>query len=49
MYKILIIEDDEAMAGAMQKQIASWGNEVLCVRDFQNILPAFLAFDPIWC
>ena len=46
MYKILIIEDDEAMAGAMQKQIASWGNEVLCVRDFQNILPAFLAFDP---
>lgn len=46
MYRIMIIEDDAAMAGAMEKQIASWGYEVRCNRDFQNILPAFAAFDP---
>ncbi len=46
MYKIMIIEDDEAMAHTMKKQIESWGNEVLCADDFQNIIPAFVTFDP---
>ncbi len=46
MYKIMVIEDDEAMADAMKKQIESWGNEVLCAEDFQNIMPAFVTFDP---
>ena len=44
--KIMIIEDDEAMAHTMKKQIESWGNEVLCADDFQNIIPAFVTFDP---
>ena len=30
----------------MEKQIRSWGNECLCVRDFQNILPVFVEYDP---
>ena len=42
MYRIMIIEDDQAM----EKQIRSWGNECLCVRDFQNILPVFVEYDP---
>ena len=46
MYKIMIIEDDEAMAHTMKKQIESWGNEVLCADDFQNIIPTFVTFDP---
>ena len=46
MYRIMIIEDDFAMAKTMEKQIKSWGNEVMCVRDFQNIISAFTSYDP---
>lgn len=46
MYKIMIIEDDESLANAVKTQIESWGNEVMCAHDFQNIIPAFLGFDP---
>ena len=46
MYRIMIVEDDLAMAGVMKKQIESWGNQVMCVSDFQNILPAFVEYDP---
>ena len=46
MYKILIIEDDFSLANVMKKQIESWGNEVLCITDFQNIVPAFIEYDP---
>ena len=46
MYRIFIIEDDASLADALKKQIESWGNEVLCVRDFQNVIPAFTGYDP---
>ena len=46
MYKIMIIEDDESLAAEMKKQIESWGNEVSCVREFRDIIPAFTAYDP---
>ena len=46
MYRILIIEDDFSMAEAMKKQIESWGNQVKLVEDFQNVLTAFLEYDP---
>lgn len=46
MYKIMVIEDDPSMANAVKKQIESWGNEVLCAKDFQDIMPAFIEFDP---
>lgn len=46
MYRILIVEDDFALAEAIRRQLESWGNEVLCVRDFQNILPAFTEYAP---
>ena len=46
MYRIMIVEDDFGLAQAMEKQIESWGNECRCVRDFQNIIPAFAEYDP---
>lgn len=45
-YKILIIEDDFSLAEAMKKQIESWGNKVICVQDFQNVISAFTQRDP---
>lgn len=46
MYKIFIIEDDASMANAMKSQIESWGHEVACVRNFQNVINEFIEFDP---
>ena len=46
MYKIFIVEDDGAIAAAIQKHIKTWGLDVKCAEDFQSILAEFLAFDP---
>ncbi len=46
MYRILVIEDDFSMAQAMKKQIESWGNQVKLIEDFQNVIPAFVEYDP---
>lgn len=46
MYKILIVEDDTVIAGAMKKHISSWGCEVECVTDFQKVIEHFVAFNP---
>lgn len=46
MYRILVIEDDFAMAQEMKKQIESWGNQVRLIEDFQNIIPVFVEYDP---
>ena len=46
MYRILIIEDDFAMAEAMKTQIESWGNQVLCVTDFLHVMETFAEYDP---
>lgn len=46
MYRILIVEDDASMAKAMKTQIDSWGNQAETVKDFQNVISAFLSFDP---
>ena len=47
MYRILIIEDDRAIAETMQRQIALWGYEVRCVENFKDVLSEFTAFDPL--
>lgn len=47
MYRILIVEDDFALAEAIRRQLESWGNEALCVQDFQNIIPTFTEYAPI--
>ncbi len=46
MYKIMIIEDDAALANEIKKQVEAWGNEVKCVREFRDIIPAFTEYDP---
>lgn len=46
MYRIFVIEDDISLAESMKKQIESWGNTALCARNFQNIIPDFVKFDP---
>lgn len=46
MYRILLVEDDFALAEAMKKQIEMWGNEVRLVENFQNIIPLFTEYDP---
>ena len=46
MYKIMIIEDDDSLAGMMRKQIEAWGNEVFLVKDFQKVIEEFKEIDP---
>lgn len=46
MYKIFIVEDDNALAAAMKKHIQSWSYDVRCIHNFQNIIPEFIEYDP---
>lgn len=46
MYKILIIEDDMAMAQAIEKEMKAWGNDARYVTDFQNVLSEFAQYSP---
>ena len=46
MYKILIVEDDLAIASAMERQMSTWGLSVKCVENFQNVLAEFAEFSP---
>lgn len=46
MARILIVEDDAAIAGAVARHVASWGYEAACVRDFRNVLEEMRAFSP---
>lgn len=41
-----MIEDDFSLANVMKKQIELWGNEVMCITDFRNVVPAFIEYDP---
>ena len=46
MYKIMIVEDDSAIAGAIARHMESWGCTVHCAENFQKVLGEFVAFDP---
>lgn len=46
MYKVLIVEDDEGIAEALSRQIASWDMEPRCVSDFHRVMQEFADFDP---
>lgn len=46
MYRILIVEDDEAIASVIEKQLRMWGLEPACIRDFKNVLQEFVQHDP---
>lgn len=46
MYRIFLVEDDTAMAAAVEKQLKQWGFEVKRAENFQNITADFAASDP---
>ena len=46
MYRILIVEDDRGIAGAVQTQLEAWGLEAKCVSDFRNVLGEFAQYQP---
>lgn len=46
MYKIMIVEDDPAIAGAMSRHLGKWGYTGVCVEDFSAVLDVFLKEKP---
>ena len=40
------MEDDAAIAAALQKHLTTWGFDVRCAEDFRNVLTECTAFDP---
>ncbi len=46
MYRIFLVEDDPALAGALTKVMTAWGHEVCAAQDFQHILAEFTACQP---
>ncbi|MDO4540119.1 MAG: response regulator transcription factor [Syntrophomonadaceae bacterium] len=46
MHKILIVEDDQTIAAAIQRHIETWGWSARCVGDFSDVIGAFLSYDP---
>ncbi|MPM34391.1 Response regulator protein GraR [bioreactor metagenome] len=44
--RILIVEDDPVIAGAMEAHLESWGHRVIRVGDFQNVMAEFTAAAP---
>lgn len=46
MHRILIVEDDEAIAGAIRRHVETWGFEARAVQDFRNVLQEFVQYDP---
>lgn len=46
MYRILLVEDDSALAAEMKKQIERYGNEVHTVTNFHDIMGEFEKYAP---
>ena len=46
MYRVLIVEDEDAIAQAVAEELTQWGLETRCARDFRNVLGEFEAFQP---
>lgn len=46
MYKLMIIEDNKGIAGAIKEQAETWELDVLCVSDFRRVMEKFADFQP---
>ena len=46
MYRIFLVEDDRALACALQRQLECCGNEVRIVSDFRAVSDEIRAYDP---
>lgn len=46
MYKIFLVEDDQAIGEILTSRLAGWDLQVQCVRDFRNVMGEFVQADP---
>lgn len=46
MYKILVIEDDATISGAIEAHLKKWDYEVKGISDFKSVREEFIAFEP---
>lgn len=46
MYRILMVEDDFSLAEAMKQQLESYGNEVVMIFDFHDVMTEFEKYQP---
>ncbi len=46
MYRILIVEDDQGIAQAIETQAGMWGLQAKSVEQFRDIMPEFAQFAP---
>ena len=46
MYRLLIVEDDLGIAGAIREQAELWDLDARVAEDFRNVLAEFTAFQP---
>lgn len=46
MYKIFIVEDDEAIARACAKSLSAWGYDVKCCGDFRRVTEEISEYNP---
>lgn len=46
MYKIMIVEDDPAIAGVVSRHLEKWGYKAVCVEDFSAVLSVFRTEKP---
>ena len=45
MKRILIVEDDEAIVGLIERGLLRWGFDAARVRNFQNVMEEFAEFE----
>ena len=46
MYKILIVEDDETIAGGLKNHLGKLNYQAECMTDFKDVMGKFVDFDP---
>lgn len=46
LYKILIVEDDETIAGGLKNHLEKWNYQAECMTDFKDVMGKFVDFDP---
>lgn len=46
MYKILIVEDDETIAGGLKNHLEKWNSQAECMTDFKDVMGKFVEFEP---
>lgn len=49
MYKILIVEDDETIAGGLKNHLEKWNYQAECMTDFKDVMGKFVDFEPQLC